>query len=166
MAFILKSVISFLSSKTIPPTIDEEMGMQPPLQKQNRTNRRRTDTPARQNSSKDHIWWINEVHQRQHYEHSQTEPIQLVPLNYRQSQPIPSNPSANNPSTPDPENELPIVEKYNPYRMMANNEWTNCSMVRVTLPFCSSSDIPEEIKNDPRSWDDSNFAQSNNRPSK
>jgi hypothetical protein len=161
MAFILTSVISYLSSKTIPPTIDEEMGMQPPLQKQNRTNRRRTDTPARQNSSKDHIWWINEVHQRQHYEHNQTEPIQLVPSNYRQSQPIRSIPSANNPSTPDPENELPIAAKYNPFRMMANQ-----NMVRVTLPFCSSSDIPEEIKNDPRSWDDSNFAQSNNRPSK
>jgi hypothetical protein len=30
-------------------------------------------------------------------------------------------------------------------------------MRRVTLPFCST-DIPEEMKNDPRSWDD-NFVE-------
>jgi len=54
--------------------------------------------------------------------------------------------SADNPPIPGPENKLPIVEKHNPSRMI-KNEWT----------AYSSSNIPEKMKNDPRSRDD-NFA--------
>jgi hypothetical protein len=47
-------------------------------------------------------------------------------------------------------------ESLNPYRIVKNDR-----LKRVTLPFCSSADIPDDIKNDPRSWDD-NYANQPN----